>query len=586
MNVGSMCRALAGTIMIAVPPIAAASATGDISLHPHPTNNSPDLQSALETLRQRGGGSLNLQPGLYPCRGTRVELSGHQVTAAVLATNLEHVTIDGGGATLTSLDAGLFIFRDCRQLRLRHFTIDAEPLPYTAGRVVERLPGEHAFDIQPVVPLQPIPGRPVRAILAYDPERHRLAENGWELYQNRGERDKDLAFTTPAGLFRIFQARSTPLPEEGWHIIARHDIYQHNALVFLGCRDVVLEDITVRSAAGMAVIGRDTRDAIVRRLRVIPPEGGWMSTTADALHFRNCRGTILIEDCEFARMGDDAINVHGMYGLVTDRLDTHTLAVVQARPIPAWDQQRPPWDPPLPDDILEFGTGEEPLLPQGQLRVAEARRDETHRKTVIRFTDALPEAVAAGTVLANATASPALRIRRCRVRGNRARGMLIQTRDVLVEDCTFEDISGAGIHICTDGNYWWESLGVRNVVVRKCIFRRCNFGVARRAAALDIFAELPDGRQAAAGVHRGIQILDNTFDANTGAAIHVGSAEQVEIRGNLFSNGGIPVIRVFNSRDIVLRGNAGISERETIMRDQTCTNLPSLIPVRISAKQE
>ncbi|MCG3147124.1 MAG: Alpha-1,3-galactosidase B [Verrucomicrobiae bacterium] len=564
MNIGSLCKLLAGIVMILHLPIAAPSKAGEISLSPHPANSSPDLRSALENLRQRGGGTLQLQSGRYPCRGTPVDMFGYQTTAAVLVSNLEHVTIDGGGATLTALEGGLFIFRDCRQLRLRNFTIDAEPLPYTAGRVVELLPSEHAFDIQPVVPARPVPGRPVRAILAYDPERHRLAENGWELYQARGERDKDLAFTTPAGLFRIFQARSTPLPEKGWHIVGRHQIYEHNALVFLGCRDVVLEDITVRSAAGMAVVGWDIRDASVRRLRVIPPEGGWMSTTADALHFRNCRGTILIEDCEFAQMGDDAINVHGMYGLVTDRIDAHTLVVAQVRLNPTWDQQRPPWDPPLPDDILEYGTGAEPLLPQGQLRVAEARRDQALRQTVIRFTDALPKAVVAGTVLANATASPALRIRRCRVRGNRARGMLIQTRDVLVEDCIFEDISGAGIHICTDGKDWWESLGVRNVVMRKCLFRRCNFGVARRAAALDIFAELPDGRQSAAGVHRGIQILDNTFDANTGAAIHVGSADQVEIRGNRFVNSGKPVVRVFNSRDIVLRENTGLDNNKGI----------------------
>ena len=44
-----------------------------------------------------------------------------------------------------------------------------------------------------------------------------------------------------------------------------------------------------------------------------------VTTTADATHFCNCRGKVIIENCLFENMLDDAANVHGTY-LKVDRI--------------------------------------------------------------------------------------------------------------------------------------------------------------------------------------------------------------------------------------------------------------------------
>ena len=538
----------------------------------------PAIRAALAAAGRFDGAPVVVQfaPGRYRCRGGEAHENGRTHQPSFTLATLDNVTIDGNGATLVGGDiAILFIFRDSRNITVRNLTIDWDPLPHTSGRVEHLIPEEHAFDLSPLFPAQPPAGRIVQAILAYNPARRRLADRGSDVYQTQGERDDHPTQLTPEGYLRIYHRTDAPLPAIGSHVVVRHQVYGYNAFIFNDCRNVLLEDVTIHAVPGMGVTGSDCRDITLRRLKVVPADGGWMSATADATHFNGCRGQVMVEDSEFAGMGDDAINIHAMYGLATARIDAHTLAVGRGRMHSYYDTVRGIWAAPQAGDILEYSGGDEPLLAQGQMRVAEAWQDNAQQRTIIRFAEALPDEVGENTVLSNITTTPSVRIRRCHVHSNRARGMLLQSRDVLLEDCLFEDISGAGLQICTDAAEWWESLGSRDVTVQRCIFRRCNFGAARREAALDIFADLAVGRQAAPGVHQRLRLLDNAFDENDGAAIHIGSASDVEVHGNVFPLRNYPAIIVENSREVTIAGNVlshsmggveirGSSDRATI----------------------
>jgi hypothetical protein len=548
----------------AEPPVQGGQEAGQhtIQVKPADTDSSPALVKALEELRGRGGGKLILDPGRYVCRGGKTHPSGRTHEPSIQVGRLKDVTIDGRGATLVGKDiAGLFRITDSENLTVRDLTIDWDPLPHTSGEVVAVHPETHSFDLKPRIPADSPDGRIVQGILSYNSRRRRLADNGWEIYQTQGERDADPTQRTPDGNLRVFQRRPSRLPEVGWEVVVRHQVYGYDALVFANCARVLIEDVAVRAVPGMAVIGWGSRDLTLRRIKVVPSGDGWMSATADAMHFGACRGTIAVEESEFAGMGDDAINIHGMYGMATARVDERTLAVARARLHPYYDRKRSIWDLPAPGDQIEYGGGGEPLLAQGQLVVAEARQDTKQERTLVKFRDALPAGVGEGTVLWNLSTSPAVRIRNCHVHGNRARGMLLQTRDVVLDGCTFEDVSGAGLQICTDARDWWESLGSRDVTVKNCVFRRCNFGVARRAAALDLFSDLAGGRPSAAGVHQRVKILDCTFEENAGAAMHIGSADGVEIRGNRIAHRSLPVVLIVNSRNVTVSGNGGLPEK-------------------------
>jgi len=52
-----------------------------------------------------------------------------------------------------------------------------------------------------------------------------------------------------------------------------------------------------------------------------------MSTSADATHFANCKGDILIQNCRIEGMYDDGTNVHGTYVEVDKIIDSNTVRI-------------------------------------------------------------------------------------------------------------------------------------------------------------------------------------------------------------------------------------------------------------------
>lgn len=98
-------------------------------------------------------------------------------------------------------------------------------------------------------------------------------------------------------------------------------------LIFLDrSKEITISDVTVCRAVGMGIIAQICRDIEVDNFSVSDKykDSPCSSLTADALHFVNCFGKLDIHDCKISHVGDDVINVHGMYTSV-DKWDENTL---------------------------------------------------------------------------------------------------------------------------------------------------------------------------------------------------------------------------------------------------------------------
>ena len=95
--------------------------------------------------------------------------------------------------------------------------------------------------------------------------------------------------------------------------------------------------------------------------------------------------------------------------------------------------------------------------------------------------------------------------------GNRARGILVTSpRKTVIEDNLFES-SGAAILIEGDLNYWYESGGVSDVLIRRNVFSHCRtspWGAA--VIALTPSTSVP-------GYHSGVIVTENQFILDPGA---------------------------------------------------------------------
>ena len=524
------------------------------------SDDAPAIQSAVDACAKQSGSRLIFAPGTYDLQGERKNLLRRH-KPSVTIKGLHDVIIDGNGAELVGHDmAQMLIFYECSSISIRNFKVDWDPLPFTGGKVIAT--GDKYFDLEVIEPHTARAGVVIQGILGYDPKAKRLALRGIDHYQ-RWE-DEKLTEVIRPGVMRVFVSHARGVPTVGSYVIARHQIYSMNPFTFYECENVHVENVTIYTAPGMGLYASQCKDFAFKNfnVQIKPGSGRWMTTEADATHFNNCRGQISFEDCFFEGMGDDATNVHCMYNVISERIDERTVKLVQGRGggLPVLPKE---------GDHLEIGGGDNPLVPYTTAIVASVSRDKGTKSGIIQFTEALPDQTAKGHVIANASTAPSVRIKRCTVRRNRARGMLIQTRDVIIEDCDFEDVSGAALHITSDANYWWEGFGVRDVIIRNNRFRNCNFGAARRSAVIDVFAEVGKSL-AGAGVHQNIIIENNIISDADGAAVHIGSTDGAIIRNNTVTDPKGPAIIIANSRNIEVTGNRLTENSVAVKLEKGC----------------
>lgn len=270
------------------------------------------------------------------------------------------------------------------------------------------------------------------------------------------------------------------------------------------CRGVVIRDVNLYHCGGMGVIAQRSRDIELRKLVIVPSpgKGRMISITADATHYVNCGGYIRMIDCVFENQKDDATNIHGLY-MAVERVAGPDKLLLRWR------------------NSGQYGV--DFIVPGMRLELVDNDNVETyaHRSvksvkrlnkvyTEVTFTEPLPDGVKPLHVVAADDDYPEVLIKGCRMRGNRARGLLLGSRGrTVVEDNRFH-IAGAAILIEGDANYWYEQSGVRDVVIRGNVFENGNYGSPGwGAACIAVGSGIPN--RETSRYHRNIRVEGNTF---------------------------------------------------------------------------
>jgi hypothetical protein len=139
---------------------------------------------------------------------------------------------------------------------------------------------------------------------------------------------------------------------------------------------------------------------------------------------------------------------------------------------------------------------------------------------------------------------------------HRARGLLIKSRNVLIERNLFFENTGTAIQVAAEAD-WREGAPSANVVIRN----NRMMGNGRGAGAIDgtsgIAVNVDAGKRDAQGLHRGLLIEGNIIDgAGTEKCISVSQADEVEIRYNELAGCQKP-IDIRHSSHVNVHDNAG-----------------------------
>jgi parallel beta-helix repeat protein len=511
-------------------------------------DDTPSILSAIEACKSKKKVKLVFAPGEYDIFGNKKNEKG-RYDPAIVISNFNNLSIEGNGSEFIGHDySSMFHFTECRNISVTNLTVDWNPLPYTQGKVVHV--DTNYIDIEVIFPSAAKAGLCTEAILGYDLEKHRMARRFTDHYQLGFEKTTEVI---GPGIMRLFIGRKDrfagTMPAVGMNIIARHQVYGYQSFEFEKCTDVHLENVSIYSNPGMGVVAEECRDINISHLKVMikPGSGRWMSCTADATNFSGCRGTIVMENCLFEGQGDDATNVRsGHYLLVSERLDNNKLRIKTGY------RYGSDLTPPKIGDKIELSGEDKPLLPYSTLTVRSVETDDQGKTLVVGFSEKLPERTKKGDIAGNSSSCPVLRIRNCTAIRNRARGFIIKTRDVIIEDCTFQDICASAVGLEADINAWWESIGSGDVIIRNNRFIDCRFESEYLQGVIESHTM---SQTAPAGVHRRITIENNIFLGSDGNIIKLGSADGVDIVNNIIDKPKDEAIFLYNSRNIRISGN-------------------------------
>jgi hypothetical protein len=224
----------------------------------------------------------------------------------------------------------------------------------------------------------------------------------------------------------------------------------------------------------------------------------------------------VVNNCVFSGAHDDAINVHGTYLRVVERLPGRQIKVRFMHPqtfgFPAF----------YAGDAVEF-VHPDSMAGYGTNRVREARMLDP-KEMLLTLEEPIPDAFREKDVLENVTWNPEVEIRGCTVSRVPTRGFLVSTRrPSRVESNEFRATRMSAILVAADAGSWFESGGVRDMTIRGNRFLRCGEPVI----SLD-----PNNRVANETIHRNIRIEDNDFLLRGTTAIKARGATGLRVSGN------------------------------------------------------
>ena len=307
-------------------------------------------------------------------------------------------------------------------------------------------------------------------------------------------------------------------------------------VVITDSEDTLLDHVTVYHCGGMGVIAQRSHNVNLQHVVVMPrPDGGRVvSVTADATHFVNCSGRIEMGYCRFECQMDDHSNLHGIYARIIERPDAATVVVQLVHP------QQLGFDFIAPGTRLELVHGPS-MVTFGEARVKTCTR-LNRELTLVRCAKPLPPELKPGDVVAETGDYAEVYVHDCRMRGNRARGLLLNCRGRTVIENNYFHVPGAAILFEGDASFWFEQAGVRDCLIRNNVFDECNYGVWGQAA-IEVDAGIAESERHASRYNRNIRIEGNTFRVFDPRLVKGYSVDGIVFRNNrVETTAGYPVL--------------------------------------------
>ncbi|MEM9672428.1 MAG: right-handed parallel beta-helix repeat-containing protein [Bacteroidota bacterium] len=490
---------------------------------------------ALEACTKEKANKLLIPPSTYHCHSEKAFQQYTSITnnenglksIALPIIEQANLEIDGQGSKiiLHGLMMGSVIHRS-KNIQIKNLSFDWDIPFYVQGKVVAVSRDSAYYDLQFADYVKyrvsnddvlfdtfgkeylisgnfwfdPDTGYPVYKLAQIFPKH-------WNAHNEPHYRLQDLGNQT----IRVYN-QADSLPEPGWNFVAkwRHPEYRINraapSIHLFNSFQVSLTDVKIHSAAGMGVIGERSGDIRLERVQVVPTPNSdrIVSVTADATHFVNCKGKVVLKDCLFESQLDDGLNIHGNYAASDRLIDDFTLGgrVVH--------RQQVGFQFALPDDTIRF-INRETLLPTGETIVVKDIRYLNDSYFEIKAEDSIQN-VLPEMGLENISWIAELEMTGCSIGKNWARSVLVKTpgKSVITNNRFYSSMQG--VRNWGEMLWFYESGNVTDVLISNNQF----IDLGRAGVGLPVIVINPEIKNKSLAAktgfyNRNIRIINNTI---------------------------------------------------------------------------
>ena len=310
-------------------------------------------------------------------------------------------------------------------------------------------------------------------------------------------------------------------------LVLRNAWRPHPGMLLYRAEDTTLNNVVFHDSLGMALIAQRSKNIHINGGGCLRAPGRVHTTAADATHFSNCAGLILVENATYEGMMDDAINVHATCPAIVEILSPTSFIARYMH------SQAYGFEIAAPGEKLQFIHGKT-LENTTECCEVEEVKVISPKHILVNLKQPLPKGVREGDAVENADWHPQVIFRNNTVRHNRARGALFTTpRPVLVEGNLFDHSSGSAILLAGDAQGWYESGRCLDVCIRNNTFEHNLTALYQFThAIISICPEVRDPAAQRTRYHQNVRIEGNTFNTHRVPLLYAISASDVSFRNN------------------------------------------------------
>ena len=283
-------------------------------------------------------------------------------------------------------------------------------------------------------------------------------------------------------------------------------------------KDITWKNVHFKFMHGMGLVNQFSENLTFDNVTIAPDKNSGRTTAAwaDCIQVSGCKGKLLVKDCVFSGAHDDAINIHGTYLRMVEKIGTHQIKVrfIHKQTF----------------GFLAFNPGDEITFVRWNSFATYAPNKVKDAKMLnpteilLTLEKPYPSNINENDVIENVTWTPEAEIRGCDVSRIPTRGFLITTRrKVLVENNTFHRTHMNAILCDADASSWFESGCIRDMTIRSNKFINC---------AEPVIKITPRNTAANDSVHQNIRVQDNEFILRGKSILFAKSTKGLTITGN------------------------------------------------------